>query len=82
MAAGVRPARGLPYRRPSSHLASVRGADLPHIVSTPAARAPAILWEARNTRHWSDAWIGKLQMAPAGDHADVAVLVTAACQRV
>ena len=56
----------------------VRGADLHHIVlDTRGTRAGAILWECKNTRHWSDAWIGKLKMDQRAIHADVAVLVTA-----
>jgi hypothetical protein len=56
----------------------VRGADLTHVVlDSRGARAGAILWECKNTRHWNDAWIGKLKMDQRATHADVAVLVTA-----
>ena len=56
----------------------VRGADLHHVVlDGRGARAGAILWECKNTRHWSDVWIGKLKMDQRAIHADVAVLVTA-----
>jgi hypothetical protein len=56
----------------------VRGADLHHVVlDTRGQRAGAVLWECKNTRHWSDGWIGKLKMDQRAIHADVAVLVTA-----
>ena len=56
----------------------VRGADLHQIVvDGRGLRAGAILWECKNTRHWSDAWIGKLKMDQRAIRADVAVLVTA-----
>jgi hypothetical protein len=37
----------------------------------------AILWECKNARNWSDAWIAKLKADQRSLHADVAVLVTA-----
>jgi Uncharacterized protein conserved in bacteria (DUF2130) len=40
-------------------------------------RAGAILWECKNTRHWSDTWIPKLKADQRAIRADVAVLVTA-----
>ena len=56
----------------------VRGADLHHVVlDARGTRAGAILWECKNTRNWSDTWIGKLKMDQRAIHADVAVLVTA-----
>lgn len=56
-----------------------RGADLHHLVlDGRGMRAGAILWECKNTRHWSDAWIGKLKADQRAIHAEVAVLVTAA----
>ena len=56
----------------------VRGADIHHVVlDARGTRAGAILWECKNTRNWSDTWIGKLKMDQRAIHADVAVLVTA-----
>jgi hypothetical protein len=56
----------------------LRGADLHHVVfDSRGQRAGAILWECKNTRHWSDAWIAKLKADQRAMHADVAVLVTA-----
>ena len=56
----------------------VRGADLHHVVfDSRGVRAGAILWECKNTRHWSDAWIPKLKADQRSVHADVAILVTA-----
>jgi len=56
----------------------VRGADLHHVVvDSRGVRAGAILWECKNTRHWSDAWIPKLKGDQRMNRADLAVLVTA-----
>lgn len=56
----------------------VRGADLHHLVlDSRGVRAGAILWECKNTRHWSDAWIAKLKTDQRTVRADVAILVTA-----
>ena len=56
----------------------VRGADLHHVViDGRGMRAGAILWECKNTRHWSDGWIAKLKADQRTSRADVAVLVTA-----
>ena len=56
----------------------VRGADLHHIVvDLRGARCGAILWECKNAKHWSEAWIGKLKEDQRALRADVAVLVTA-----
>jgi hypothetical protein len=55
-----------------------RGADLHHVVfDSRGVRAGAILWESKNTRHWSDVWIPKLKADQRSSRADVAVLVTA-----
>jgi hypothetical protein len=56
----------------------IRGADLHHVVfDSRGVRAGALLWECKNTRHWSDAWIPKLKADQRSVHADVAILVTA-----
>lgn len=56
----------------------VRGADLHHVVfDGRGVRAGAILWECKNTRHWSDTWIPKLKTDVRSIGADLAVLVTA-----
>ena len=56
----------------------VRGADLYHVVfDVRGMKAGAILWECKNTRHWSDGWITKLKADQRAIHADVAILVTA-----
>jgi len=56
----------------------VRGADVHQVVIDPRGRkSGAILWECKNTRNWSDAWIAKLKQDQRSRHADVAVLVTA-----
>jgi len=56
----------------------VRGADLHHtVVDARGVRAGAMLWECKNTRHWSDGWIPKLKLDQRACRADVAILVTA-----
>jgi hypothetical protein len=57
----------------------VRGADVQHIVhDARGRRAGTILWECKNTRNWSEAWIAKLKQDQRSMHADVAVIVSAA----
>jgi hypothetical protein len=57
----------------------VRGADVHQIVVDPCGvKRGAILWECKNARHWSDAWIAKLKADQRSLRAEVAVLVTAA----
>jgi len=60
----------------------VRGADIHHIVVDPrGARCGSLLWECKNTKHWSDTWIPKLKDDQRARRADVAVLVTSALPR-
>jgi hypothetical protein len=60
----------------------VRGADVQQIVvDARGARCGAILWECKNARHWSDAWIAKLKEDQRALHAEVAVLVSACLPR-
>ena len=57
----------------------MRGADIHQVIVDPRGGRPgSILWECKNARHWSDAWIAKLKDDQRGLRADVAVLVTAA----
>jgi hypothetical protein len=56
----------------------VRGADVHHLVlDSRGVTCGAILWECKNARNWSDAWIAKLKADQRSLRADVAVLVTA-----
>ena len=60
----------------------VRGADVQHVVHDGRGRRTGtILWECKNTRNWSDAWIPKLKQDQRSMHADVAVIVSAALPR-
>jgi hypothetical protein len=60
----------------------VRGADLHQVVMDARGRpSGAILWECKNARHWSDAWIGKLKTDQRALHADLAVLVSSTLPR-
>ena len=55
----------------------VRGADLHQIVcDARGARVGSILWESKNAKNWSEAWIAKLKADQRAMNADVAVLVT------
>ena len=55
----------------------VRGADLHQIVcDARGARAGSLLWESKNAKNWSEAWIAKLRADQRAMNADVAVLVT------
>ena len=55
----------------------LRGADLHQIVvNSRGARCGAILWECKNAKNWSDAWIAKLKNDQRALHADLAVLVS------
>jgi len=57
----------------------VRGADIRHVVcDARGARSATILWECKNTRHWSDGWLAKLKDDQRACRADVAILVSAA----
>lgn len=56
----------------------VRGADLEQVViDHRGVKCGAILWECKNTRNWSDAWIAKLKGDQRALRSDVAVLVSA-----
>lgn len=64
----------------------VRGADLHQLViDVRGGRSGAILWECKNAKNWSDAWVAKLKDDQRALRADFAVLVTASlpkgCQR-
>ena len=57
----------------------IRGADLHQVVAdSRGGRRGSILWECKNARNWSDAWIAKLKADQRSLRADVAILVTAA----
>jgi hypothetical protein len=54
-----------------------RGGDITHRVhNTNGLLAGTILWEAKRTRNWSDAWIQKLRDDQREAKADVAVIVS------
>ena len=60
----------------------VRGADLHHvIVDHRGVRCASILWECKNAKNWSEAWVAKLKVDQRTLHADVAILVTACLPR-
>jgi len=57
----------------------MRGADLLQVVIDSRGRkCGSILWECKNTRNWNDAWLAKLKQDQRAQHADLAVLVSAA----
>lgn len=59
-----------------------RGADIHQVVvDSRGARCGALLWECKNARNWSEAWIAKLKEDQRALRADVAVLVTTSLPR-
>ena len=57
----------------------IRGADIHQVlVDARGGRPGSILWECKNARHWSDAWVTKLKNDQRSLRADLAVIVTAA----
>jgi hypothetical protein len=53
------------------------GADILHTIYTPSRECcGAILWESKNTRKWSKAWLGKLRGDQRRAKAELAVLVS------
>lgn len=56
----------------------IRGADIHQVVlDARGMKGGSILWECKNAKNWSDAWIVKLKSDQRALHADIAVLVTA-----
>jgi hypothetical protein len=56
----------------------IRGADIHQVVlDARGMKGGSILWECKNAKNWSDAWLVKLKSDQRALHADVAVLVTA-----
>jgi hypothetical protein len=57
----------------------MRGADVLHVVRDSQLRSSGtILWEAKNTKNWSPAWLAKLKDDQRDGGASVAVLVSMA----
>jgi hypothetical protein len=57
----------------------VRGADvLQRVRARSGAACGAILWESKNAKHWSPAWIAKLKDDQREARADLAILVSTA----
>ena len=55
----------------------IRGADLVHTVRTPiGAECGVLLWEAKNTKAWSNGWIPKLKDDMIEVRATIAILVS------
>ncbi len=55
----------------------VRGPDICHVVRSRAgSHCGVILWEIKNTKHWTDSWISKLKDDLRNAKAKVAVIVT------
>jgi hypothetical protein len=54
-----------------------RGADVLHIIrNTSLAECGTIIWEAKNSKNWSSAWIAKLKEDQRAASANLAVLVS------
>ena len=57
----------------------IRGADVIQVVKTQIGKpCGTIVWEAKNTKNWSDAWIGKLVDDQRSLKADIAIIVSVA----
>jgi hypothetical protein len=55
----------------------IRGADvLQRVNSRSGLSCGLIIWEAKNTKNWSDTWVGRLKENQREAKADVAVLVS------
>jgi hypothetical protein len=56
----------------------VSGADIRHVVRTPRGTVcGTMLWESKQTKAWSEGWIGKLKADVRAEKADIPVLATA-----
>ena len=59
-----------------------RGADIIQVVNSPSGKVCGkILWESKNTKEFSKAWIEKLKKDQAGAGAEFAILMTVAMPR-
>ena len=58
--------------------AGKRGADVVQRVRSSRGDCGKLLWESKNHKHWSDAWIDKLRADQQAEKADVAVIVASA----
>lgn len=68
---------------PSDRIAPVktgkRGADVLQSVRSPRGLdCGSVLWESKNAKNWSNAWVEKLRSDQQAERADVAIIVTAA----
>jgi hypothetical protein len=56
-----------------------RGADVLQRVRSPRGLdCGALLWESKNAKHWSNAWVAKLRSDQQAERANVAIIVTPA----
>jgi len=56
----------------------IEGADIIHKVNNMGNYCGTIIWELKNTKNWSDKWIGKLKDDYRDKKADIAVIVSKA----
>lgn len=54
----------------------ITGADLVHTVQTQHGSVGVLLWEIKNTKAFSEAWVTKLKEDQSKAHADVCILVS------
>ena len=74
--------RSFPYDKFEDVLKGKRGADIIQIVHGPSGKiCGKILWESKNTKEYSKAWIEKLKKDQADAGAEVAILMTVAMPR-
>jgi hypothetical protein len=55
-----------------------RGADVVQRVRSGRGDCGTLLWESKNHKHWSPAWIAKLRADQQAEKADLAIIVTSA----
>ncbi|MBX9654893.1 DUF2130 domain-containing protein [bacterium] len=54
----------------------IHGADLVHSVMSSSGYCGTIIWEAKRTKRWSDAWLTKLRDDQRAAQADMAIIVS------
>lgn len=54
----------------------ISGADLIHSVMSSGEYCGTIIWEAKRTKRWSDAWLAKLRDDQRAAQADMAIIVS------
>jgi hypothetical protein len=71
--------QSFPYDEIKEVPKGIRGADVIQVVKTQIGKpCGTIVWETKNTKKWSDSWIGKIVDDQRSLKADIAVIVSVA----